>query len=211
MITAAEIRKILDSPEYRRDLEELSSYAANIKQERPMVLFLSKYLYLRDHKLALEQDGHDLVVDGTSIDFKFHYDFDISHKLQRELTNHAGSIQRIWKAANAGKLSWTWTVVPGIYKDVCVKSPDIFVWVICARDLSGMNDDDLNRICLGSWQRKYNTYKPCDSSLDCLALVDSFLEKLRKHRRFAINKITIATRGIFPSSYHVRVCDFKGD
>jgi hypothetical protein len=37
MITAEDIKAIFESSDFRTDLEELSSYAANIRQERPIV------------------------------------------------------------------------------------------------------------------------------------------------------------------------------
>jgi hypothetical protein len=207
MITAKELKYRFESPKYKHDLQELSSYAASIKQERPMVLLLAKHFHQQSYKIALEQHHHDLVVDGTTIEFKFHYDFDIP-KLQKELNKHVGDIERVWKAAQEGELSKSWSIIPGIYNDICLKRPDIFVWIICARDLSKLTGDDLSSVCLGSRQVNYNEVHPYGPDSALLEVADRFLEKLQGFRKFSLETATIATNGDFPSSYHLRLCDF---
>lgn len=203
MITAKELRAILESPEYVRDLADLSAYAASIKQERPMVLLLAKYLHRRQYRFALEEGGHDLVVDGTRIEFKFHYDFDIQQRLVKELEKHAGDIVEVSKAAHK-----TWSVIPGIYKDVISpKNADIFVWIICARDLDTLTDEDLKRVCVGRQQKRHNRDNPYGSDR-FLLIVDAFLESLQQLRKFSVETATIATKGDFPSSYHFWLCEF---
>ncbi len=44
MITAQDIKFILGSDEFGSELEELSSYAANIRQERPIVMLIANFL-----------------------------------------------------------------------------------------------------------------------------------------------------------------------
>jgi len=44
MITAQDIKFILESDEFGSELEELSSYAANIRQERPIVMLIANFL-----------------------------------------------------------------------------------------------------------------------------------------------------------------------
>jgi hypothetical protein len=44
-MTADEMREIFSSDEYRRDVEEMSSYLASIKQERPIIYSLAKYSF----------------------------------------------------------------------------------------------------------------------------------------------------------------------
>jgi hypothetical protein len=38
-----------------------------------------------------------------------------------------------------GRKESNWDVMPRIFKDVCGKNPDMFVWIICSRDLSGIS------------------------------------------------------------------------
>lgn len=133
MISSHEIKVIFESSELRSGLEDLSSYAANIRQERPIVLLFAKHFWRRRHKFALEEGKCDLVVDGTRIEFKFHFDSDMRN-LQKELNKFDGDVELLWNAACEEKLSRTWTVGPGIYKDVIVKRPDIFARInLCAR------------------------------------------------------------------------------
>jgi hypothetical protein len=44
MITAQDIKFILESDVFGSELEELSSYAANIRQERPIVMLIANFL-----------------------------------------------------------------------------------------------------------------------------------------------------------------------
>jgi hypothetical protein len=199
--------EIFQSEAYQKDLEGLSSYAASIKQERPMVLFLAKYLYESHRKLALEEEKCDLVIEGTRIEVKFHYDSDISGNLRNVLEKY-GTIEKVWQAAQAGQLSKTWHVIPVIDKDVCVKRPDIFVWIICGRDVSKLSEEELAGVCFGKEQRKYNAQHPYGSDGEFLKTADEFLSKLQDCRKFSLETATITTRGIFPSTYHLRMLGF---
>lgn len=227
MITVREIKEIFEGSKYKGDLSELSSYAESVMQERYMVLLLSKYLYPR-HKIKLEkhfplaQPGkhgiHDLVVvepsDETSIEFKFHYDFDVHYYLTKELDKYKGETDEgFWKAFEK-EIHTTWSITPGIYKDVWTKKADIFVWVICERDLSGVKEADLDFINQGVRQQKYEN-KLIESgskesiSTKVLESVNSLLERL-KRRPYSIEEVRISTTGChFPSTYHLRLCKFE--
>ena len=207
MISSQEIKVIFESPEFRSDLEELSSYAANIRQERPIVLLFAKYFWRRRHKFALEENKCVLVVDGTRIEFKFHFDSDMRN-LQKELNKFDGNIEMLWNAACEEKLSRTWTVSPGIYKDVIVRRPDIFAWIICARDLSRLTKDEISRVCIGVDQSRYNRRRPYESSREFLEVAEHLLAKLRALRGFTLEKASATTNGGFPSAYHLMLCDF---
>ena len=213
MITAKDIKDAFESSEFKSELEDVSSYAANIRQERPIVLLFAKYFWRRNYKSALEQkfpqrrEKCDLVVDGTYIEFKFHYDCDMIN-LQKELNRYGGKIEIVWNAACEKKLSKTWTVSPGVYKDVLVKRPDIFVWIICSRDLSKLTTDEISRVCIAIDQSRYNRKRPYESSREFLEAADSLLAKLQELRKFSLEKATIVTNGSFPSAYHLMLCDF---
>ena len=75
------------------------------------------------------------MVEATRIEFKFHFDYD-TLSLRKELGMYGGDVGKLMEAVANEELSPTWTVGPRVYKDVIVKRPDIFVWVLCARDLS---------------------------------------------------------------------------
>jgi hypothetical protein len=210
MITAKDIKDAFESSEFKSELEDVSSYGANIRQERPIVLLFAKYFWRRGYKLALEKKKCDLVVDDTRIEFKFHFDSD-SLSLQKELNRYGGSIEMLMEAVSKKEISRTWTVSPGIYKDVIVKRPDIFVWVLCARDLSKLTNDDIDRVCIGAHQRWYNGSRPFESNEEFLEVADTFLAKLQELRKFSLEKVVINTNGSFPSAYHLRACDFAAD
>lgn len=207
MITAQDIKAVFESSEFRSELEDISSYAANIRQERPIVLLFAKHFWQRRQKIALEKKKCDLVVDGTRIEFKFHFDYDML-SLRKELSRYGDDVEKLMEAVSKKELSRTWTVAPGIHKDVMVKRPDVFVWVLCARDLSGLTKDDVGSVCIGAQQRRYNRSTPYESNRGFLEVADGFLEKLRELRSFSLEKATVLTCSSFPSAYHLRSCDF---
>lgn len=204
------IKSIFESPEFKLELEELSSWAANIRQERPIVALFGKYFWRQGHKVVLEKNKCDLVVDGIRIEFKVHFDADIP-LLEKELNKYAGDIETLMEAVAAGQKSPTWTICPGVYKDVIIKRPDIFVWILCARDLSRLTEDDLSRVCVATHQRNYNRNRPYELDQEFLETVDTFFEKLQELRKFSIEKATTVTNGWFPSTYHLMICDFSVD
>lgn len=207
MIVAQDIKDIFTSSEFRSELEDLSSYAANIRQERPIVLLFAKYFWRRGCKFALEKKRCDLVVDETRIEFKFHFDSDMI-SLRKELNRYDGNIERLMDAVSKRELSPTWTVSPGIYKDVIVKRPDIFVWILCTRDLSKLTNDDISRVCIGAHQQRYNRARPYESNREFLDVLDGFLAKLQELRNFSLERITVGVNGGFPSVYHLMLCEF---
>jgi hypothetical protein len=207
MISGDDLRAVFQSSEFKAELEDLSSYAANIRQERPIVLLVAKYFWQHGHKFALEKKRCDLVVDDTRIEFKFHFDCDML-SLQKELNRYGGDVKRLMQAVSQKELSPTWTVSPGIYKDIIVKRPDIFIWILCARDLSKLRNDEISRICIGVQQQRYNRDRPYESNREFLEVADGFLAKLQELRKFSLEKTMIITHSGFPSAYYVMTCDF---
>ncbi len=211
-MTAADLTQIINSPDFRSGLEEISSYLASIMQEGPIVHLLAKCLWKQKHLYALERNKrHDLTVwvpassavdNQTSVEFKFNYDTCCSEKLSKELLKLANKSNDELDAV-LGKLS-KWDVARGIWKDVIKKEPDIFVWIICARDLTGLSDNDRRRIVNSEVLKKY-AYK-CDR--DYLAPAEQFLDFLNIFRAFRESRAEIETNGDFPSIYHFRICEF---
>jgi hypothetical protein len=207
-MTGTQLRELFQSSEFQQGLEELSSYLASIMQERPIVYLLAKCLWKRGYKFELEDERHDLSLDGKRIEFKFNYNR-CEKVLAKELAEYGDNLKGMWERVRAGKINKTRGVMARIYKDACDKKPHIFVWIICSRDLSKVKPDDLNRICLGREQRKYDVKRPNASDGERLAIIDSFLGKLQAIRPFSLLKQDIQTNGDFPSTYHFRICDFN--
>jgi hypothetical protein len=114
-----------------------------------MVYCLAKQMWKAGYKFQLEAKLKDLFVNGKRIEFKFNYDCDME-KLSNELTRKGDKLCReVWDAARAKKSSIGWSVMLKIYEDLCEKKPDVdvFVWIICSRDLSKVKPDDRERIC----------------------------------------------------------------
>jgi hypothetical protein len=214
-MTAKELRAILVSAEYKQDLEEMSAYLASIKQERPIIYCLAKFLWKRGQAFRLEDKRRDLVIADTHLEFKYNFDCDMA-KLEDELKTYADMpLKAMWEDTVAKKISKSWCVMPKIYEDACIKKvrnrlADIFVWIICSRDLKMVSPDALQRICWSTEQRKWSTMHPY-SDRTYLNVADLLLERLQAVRRFAVLTAEIATSGDFPSTYHFRICDFSAN
>ena len=139
------------------ELGELSSYLASIMQERPIVNLLAKCLWKRGYKFELEDKKRDLFVNGKRLEFKFNFDR-CEVVLAGEVAKYGDKLKGMWELVQAGAIQKSWAVLPKIYEDTCVRKPDIFVWIICSRDLSKVADDDLKRICHG--RSSANTTQP---------------------------------------------------
>jgi hypothetical protein len=207
-MTGAELRDLFLSSEFKQSLEVVSSYLASIMQERPIVHLLAKCLWSQGYKFDLEDQQHELTLNGKRIEFKFNYDR-CEKDLTKGLTKYGENLQGMWDRVESGEISKSWGVMPKIYEDVCVRTPppDIFVWIICSRDLSKVAPDDLKRICFGREQCKYNATHPYSSDGEH-PVVDSFFGKLQAVRQFSLLKQAIQTNRDFPSTYHFRICDF---
>ena len=155
MVTAQAIIEILESAAFQKELDELSTYAASMKQERPIVLLLSKYFWGKGLKASPELKKCDLDVDGTKIEFKFHYDSDVLGTCG-EMKARGVTYKSLRKAITSKILHPTWTTTPGIFKDIYDKKADIFVWIICSRNLSNLTKDDRQRVC---WSEPLGKFK----------------------------------------------------
>jgi hypothetical protein len=206
-MTGTELREVFLTPEFRQGLEEISSYLASIMQERPIVYLLAKCLWRQGYKFELEDKRQDLSLNGKRVEFKFNFNR-CEEALMGELKDYGDNLKGMWELVQAGALKGSWRVIPRIYKDACIKRPDMFIWIICSRDLSKVAPGELKRICNGPEQRKYNATRPYASDGESLTVVDSFLAKLQAIRPFALLKQDIQTNGDFPSTYHFRICDF---
>jgi hypothetical protein len=136
--------------------------------------------------------------------------------LERELKKYGDEpLKAMWDNAKKMKKSIGWSGLK-IYEDICEKKPNIFVWIICSRNLSKVNPDVRKRVCMSkdqwTWNNRGHSYP--DSSY--LPIADSFLERLKAEikndgysvRSFSILEAELATNGDIPSTYHFRICDF---
>jgi hypothetical protein len=206
-MTGTELRNLFALSEFKQGLEELSSYLASIKQERPILYLLAKCLWKQGYKFRLEKKRQDLSVNGKRIEFKFNFN-GCEKKLTRELEKYGDNLKVMWELVQARNINKSWGVMPNIYEDVCERQPHIFVWIVCSRDLTKVAPEDLERICGGLEQFKHDAKYPRTLDGERLTVVDSFLSKLQAVRNFSLLKHNIQTNGDFPSTYHFRICDF---
>ena len=87
--------------------------------------------------------------------------------------------------------------MPQVYGDMFIKPADIFVWVVCSRDLSHVDADASKRICWSIEQLKWSRTHPY-SDQSHISVADIFLERLRGVRPFNVLKEEITAQGDFP-------------
>jgi len=86
------LKETIESEEYKEEISELSSYAANVKQEGEMVK--------KGYHVALEYDKtdkHDLLLNDKILEAKFYYEEDIQYRLKGELEKVNNSIDKLLK------------------------------------------------------------------------------------------------------------------
>lgn len=210
-MTAEELRAILCTEEFRTDLGEISSYLASIKQERPIVHLLAKHLWRRKRYIRLEHGHRDLMVEGTHVEFKFNFNWNVV-TVEKSLRSYGDKpLDQMWSDVKAGKFSRSWNVLPQLYADLCLKEADLFVWVICARDLRGLSEAARECACEAASQSRWDKSRQF-SDRSYITVADQLLEKFRAElqptRPFAVVKEDVVTSGDFPSVYHFRLCEF---
>jgi hypothetical protein len=205
-MTGRELKQVFDSHEFRHGLEEMSCYLASIMQERPLVYLLAKCLWKAGLKYELEYKRFDLYVNKRRIEFKFNYDR-CQKMLKVALERYGRDLKGMWDLVRTKQLNKSWSPMAKVYEDLCVRRPppDVFIWVICSRDLSQVLPSDLKGICFGREQHKFNL--AAGTCPEPLPIVDSYLELLRAERPFSLIKHQLTTHGLFPSTYHFRICD----
>jgi hypothetical protein len=214
-MTSAELRDIFLSAEFKAGLEELSSYLASIMQEAPIVHLLAKCLWKQKRLYALERNNrHDLTVwtsaplskeNETTIEFKFNYET-CSNKLSKELLK-AKELSPGNPLAISATLS-KWGVMRRVCEDVLNKKPDIFVWIICSRDISALRPYELDLVVNSKPTTKYRVLHPYKTDRAFQTTSEELLELLQKVRPFSVLTAEIDTKGDFRSIYHFRICDF---
>jgi hypothetical protein len=216
-MTAAELLGILVSADFKREVEQVSCYLASIAPERPMVYCLARQLWNAGRKFQLEVKLKDMVVEENHFEFKACYLFDMP-KLDRELRECGErSLKSLWEASRDAKKSIGWSISLKAYQDVYCKEPDVFVWTICTRDVSKLDEEDRKRLCMAKQQKLWDTRNHSSSESDYLSIADSLIEKLRQEMiaegicatRFPVLNAAITTDGDIPSTYHFRICDLS--
>lgn len=126
------IKDVLESSPFRRELDALARYGANVKQERQIVWLLAKYLDRKRPRrgIVLEQRDHrtDLCVDHVRLEAKYHLEGDLV------------AIRETWKKQKNAKPFKEWSEKPvafsplhEVIRDFNRKDPDLFLWTVACR------------------------------------------------------------------------------
>ena len=87
----------------------------------------------------------------------------------------------MWAAVLLKKANKSWNVMARIYEDFYARWPNIFVWIICFRDLSKLDPQACKRVCWSAQQRKWHRkYPDAASSRKYLRIADGYLERLSR-------------------------------
>jgi|YelNatPaOPRAMG01_1025707.scaffolds.fasta_scaffold21171_5 hypothetical protein len=209
-----DLKGVFLSDEYRAELEDLSCYGAHIKQERPMCYLLAKYLKKRGFEVDLEKKEenywYDLIVNGAKIEIKFYHESDLMYRLEKEMKRCNWDINRLvseLNSRNVKRKSYSWNMTLMMIKDILFKRPDIFILIILSRDLR-KSKVDLEHVCLSEDELKYNKNRGFNNKLSFESL-QKFLKCIRIKRNFIWDYARIDVSKIFPSSYHLYLCDFR--
>ena len=205
-LSLEDLEHVLQSDDFKKDLEEMSSYAARTKQERPILCLLAKHLCRKGFAVELEgeqgeQKRIDLKVGNIAIEAKIYCEFDLGEQ---------GEISKKFAKKKSTKM------YPSISKDIFNKEPDIFILIILSRDLSKVKvtKKDLNRkIAYGFRELKYGGYN-CKDSFEIL---DGVLDRLNKKKNFILKCVKLETNPrfpsypnpLFPSTYHFYFLHFN--
>lgn len=205
------LKAVLNSEGYRKDLKDLSFYAAHIKQERPMLFMLAKHLWELGFEVVLEKKirhyKYDLAVNNNAIEAKFYYEGDIERRFKKEMNDYRwdfDSLKRELLKKKGKQLSWSMALP--IIKDIFIKTPRIFMLIILSRDLSKISETETKLICWSKYETKYNKKYGYNNEL-YLKEIKKFFNHLEKKNHFKSAYLKIKTDTMFPSSYHIFLCD----
>ncbi len=207
-----EIKKTLSSKPFKRELDDLSLYAANIKQERQIIGLLAKLLVKRRlfDKISMEKktgkkskEKTDLRIDDEiSVEAKYNFDWDLE-KLDKEMTTFGYDVNKV--ARKVMKKRDFWGISYGVIKDIVLKKPDIFMWIIVERDIGEVGQQQQTEkidICLADQQRK-------SQAGGFGKIIDKFFKSIKVRRKFDLDKISVgADNKHFKSRYHFFILNF---
>lgn len=205
------LRSVIMSPDFKRELELMTEYGANIKLERPIVYCLAKFLHEKKHQVVLEcpydesyrRRKCDLVLCGRTIECKFHYDFDLN-KVQRSLEKYDKKPDEIMKHKS---------VATEVLQDVLGKGnniqsiPDIFIWVIMERNLTE-KDRDLKNIAFLDDQVRFKEKGYYTGSRK--TIVDDLEDLIQRRRPFISHNVeSIGTTKYYSATFNFYLYEFN--
>ena len=138
---------IIESQEFKEELETISSYGINIKQERPIQYLIARIINEKGLNFALEYNTlnpftrknskYDLYVEGKKVELKFFFeeDFDNFERSNNNFLNKRGIINKKEKK-------------DPFYIDIIYKECDIFLLIVQSRDLFNIGTIPTDTICV---------------------------------------------------------------
>lgn len=214
------MQEIFQSDNFFNEIKELSSWAANIKQEAPILQVLAKILQKNGYKVALEiktksehgiKSKPDMLINGTIVEAKFYYEEDIYQQirlLMKKANNEISLILKWLKQKIENKQHFQFQPIWYILKDIFYKNLDIFVLIFLSRNLMHVPEQDLETINWTDNCLKYNKAFGYNNQTTFIIL-DEFLAGIKKEKIFEYSLVNIDVNTKFPSTYHIHLFDFR--
>lgn len=219
-IDIIELQEIFQSDNFLKEIKELSSWAANIKQEAPILHVLVKILHKNGYKVALEiktksehgiKSKSDMLINGTIVEAKFYYEEDIYQQirlLMKKANNDFSLILKWLKQKIENKQPFQFQPVWYILKDIFYKELDIFILIFLSRNLMHVPEQDLETINWSDNCLNYNKEFGYNNQ-NTFIILDELLAGIKKEKVYEYSCVDIDVNTKFPSTYHIHLFDFR--
>lgn len=206
------LAEILRSREFERELRNAGHWAANLRPERPLTFLLARELARKGHSVTLEKPyPHgkkcDLFVFDKYVEIKGHFDSDFV-QIEKELNSFEGNLEELFQAAQDKKLSKSWSIVPKLFEDSVIRKPDILLWIVVARNLSGVPSGKLPDYCVADQQLRYTANSQYVAGESVFAKAQKLVERIGRYRGVRLTIIEHAFDEPVPSVYWFGLCEF---
>ncbi len=208
------IISVLKSAKFREQIASFALPCANVKQERLLLYLLAQQLTKKKCVVNLEYKRTDMILDGTEVEAKYHFDCDLP-KIQEWLCENQNKDKM--NAALKGKISG-WNGAAHILRDIAPKNKrgkeaDIFLWIVVCRDLPEKFDYDdpkARQYCWAKQSKKYNgTIQKSKRVSQAKKNAGDILDRLKEFRNFEQDEATAKINmPELQATYLFYVCDF---
>lgn len=214
------LQKIFQSDDFLKDIIELSSWAANIKQEAPILHILARLLCRNGYRVALElktkstdkkKTKSDMLINENIVEAKFYYEEDIYQKLRLLMNKANNDIDLIlnWlKQKIEDEQSFQFQPAWYILKDIFYKKLDIFILILLSRNLTYVPKKELETINWTDKCLKYNKNFGYNNH-DTFKILNEFLKGIKMKKPYEYSYFNIDVNTKFPSTYHIHLFDFR--
>ena len=182
-----QIRAITENNKnFKKEVEDYTYYASNIKLERLITYSICKYLKQVKIDTVLEKgvknNKSDIVVTEKKIELKYQLEIDIIDRLDKEIdrVNKLGlPLLEMFKAKKEEKESKGWAILYKFAYDIFYKKCDYFILVVLNRRKDSYNQifPEYKNVCIGYNLKKH---KPDINTDELNSIINKFTKLLKK-------------------------------